>query len=415
VTAACLAELGHEIVGVDIQAAKAQAVNAGRAPLLEPGLDELIAANVRAGRLRATTAAVDAIAQSDLALICVGTPAQPNGSVNLMYVERVARAIGGALRGRAKPFTFVVRSTCPPGTLERAIKPLLRDAAQRDIPVAVNPEFMREGSAVRDFFAPPFILIGAADTPTAEMLRALYAGVEAPPLATEIATAEAVKYASNAFHAVKVVFANEIGRWCASQNVDSRAVMEIFCADRALNLSEKYLTPGFAFGGSCLPKDVRALLYQARHSDAELPLLNAVLPSNHLQVQRAFDLIVALGKTRLALLGLTFTANTDDVRESPMVLLAEQLLGKGYKLAIHDPQLSLARVMGANRAYLERHLPHIASLLVPSVETALAASEVVVLGQKASVAVGLDLRAHIVVDLVGALSHADARELLRVV
>jgi GDP-mannose 6-dehydrogenase len=413
VTAACLAELGHTVVGVDAQASKVDALSQGRAPLIEPGLDELIATHVRAGHLRATTNAPEAIHASDIALICVGTPSLANGAANLEFVERVLAEIGDALREHTAPFTVVLRSTCPPGTAE-PLRARLCARVGRAVPFAVNPEFLREGSAVSDFFAPPYVLVGADDEATANVLRALYEKIRAEKRVTSLRTAEAVKYASNAFHAVKVVFANELGRWCASQEVDSRAVMELVCADRVLNLSEKYLTPGLAFGGSCLAKDLRALLYQARHSDVELPLLNSVLPSNQLHIQRALDLILAAGKTRVGMLGLAFKAQTDDVRESPLVLLAEQLLGKGFTLTIYDPQLSLTRVMGANRAYLEQHLPHIASLLAPTPQEVLE-NEVIVVGQRAEQFAALDLRGRIVIDLAGVVTDANASDVRRLV
>lgn len=413
VTAACLARLGHHVIGVDVQALKVKAIQQGRAPLLEPNLDEIISETVRAGRLRATLDAREAIAQSDLALVCVGTPGMANGAVNSEYVERVVRELGEVLREQARPFTLVLRSTCLPGTADR-LRAQLRAQAGREVPFAVNPEFMREGSAVRDFFAPPFVVIGAQEDATEQLLRNLYVGVEAQVIVTNIPTAEAVKYASNAFHAVKVVFANEIGRWCASQGVDSRAVMDIFTADHTLNLSGKYLTPGFAFGGSCLGKDLSALLYQARHNDVELPLLSGVLPSNQVHIQRGLDLILATRKTRIGILGLAFKAETDDVRSSPMVLLVEQLLGKGFELKIHDPQLSLADMVGANRAYLEQHIPHIASLLVPTLAEVLAA-EVIVLGQDARTYTHLDLRNRIVIDLVGLIETTNAGDVRRLV
>lgn len=409
VTAACLAHMGHKVIGVDIQPYKVAEVNAGRAPLVEPGLDKLIATHVRAGRLRATGDAAEAVQGSEIALVCVGTPSQPNGKVNLSAVERVVREIGAACAARPEPFCVVIRSTCPPGTAEQVLAPLLQQAAGREMALAVNPEFMREGSAVRDFFAPPFILIGANDTATVNALHELYAPLGMAPRVTDIRTAEAVKYASNAFHAVKVVFANEIGRWCVSQGVDSRAVMDIFCADRMLNLSEYYLKPGFAFGGSCLGKDLRALLYQAQEHGVDLPLLKAVLPSNRLHIQRALELVTASGKRRVGFVGLAFKPETDDVRESPLVLLAEQLLGMDYAVRLYDPQLSLTRVIGANRAFLEQHLPQIDSLLATSVEEVLACSELVIIGQPVMAYRRADLRGKTVIDLVG-LDSADRDE-----
>ncbi len=405
VTAVCLAELGHTVIGVDVQAAKVDAFGAGHAPVMEPGLDALLAAHVPTGRLRATTTAREAIALSDMALICVGTPSLANGGVNLDYVERVVQEIGDALGQNAQTFTVVLRSTSPPGTAEK-IQAQLRAACGEAVAVVVNPEFLREGSAVRDFFAPPYILIGAANDADARVLRELYAPLNAESRVTALRTAEAVKYSSNAFHAVKISFANEIGRWCASQDIDSRTVMELICADRALNISEKYLAPGFAFGGSCLGKDLRALLHQARHRDVELPMLGNVLPSNQLQIQRAVDMILATGKTRVGLLGLAFKAQTDDVRESPLLLLAEQLLGKGFALQIYDPPLSLARVVGANRAYLEQHLPHIATLLKASLAEILE-NDVLVVGHALPEYASLDVRGKIVIDLTGSLRAPD--------
>jgi GDP-mannose 6-dehydrogenase len=401
VTAACLAHLGHHVIGVDVQPHKVDAIQRGRAPLIEPELADLIAINVTAGRLRATLDVAQAVAGCDIALVCVGTPSQPNGSVNLSFVERATREIGETSRAREEPPCVVIRSTCPPGTTENLLAPQLRRSAGRAISMAVNPEFMREGSAVRDFFAPPFVLIGADDEAAVQALSALYATLGLPIKITGLRTAEAVKYASNAFHAVKVAFANEIGRWCASQAIDSRSVMDIFCSDRTLNLSEKYLMPGFAFGGSCLPKDLRTLLYEARHADVDLPLLSAVFPSNQLQIQRAFDLIAATGETRIGILGLAFKSGTDDVRESPMVSLVEQLLGKGYTVKIHDPQLSLAAVVGTNRAYLEEHIPHIATLLVASPSQAVESSQVLVIGQPGAALAWAGMNEKIVIDLVG--------------
>ena len=413
VTGACLAHLGHKVVGVDVQPQKVDAIQHGRAPLIEPELDDLIATNVAADRLRATLDVADAVAGCDIALICVGTPSKTNGSVNLSFVERATREIGEASRAREKPPCVVIRSTCPPGTAENLLAPQLSRSAGRAIPLAVNPEFMREGSAVRDFFAPPFVLIGADDESAVQAVRALYAALDLPTKITGLRTAEAVKYASNAFHAVKVTFANEIGRWCASQAIDSGSVMDIFCSDRALNLSEKYLMPGFAFGGSCLPKDLRTLLYKARHADVDLPLLSAVLPSNQLQIQRAFDLIAATGETRIGILGLAFKSSTDDVRESPLVSLVEALLGKGYAVTIHDPQLSLAAVVGSNRAYLDEHIPHIASLLVDSAAQVVESSQVVVIGQGAAAHGLTGAKQRIVIDLIGMDPPPPAKTLIR--
>jgi len=384
VSAACLAKWGHEVIGVEINADKARMINAGRSPIVEPGLDELLAEVVGAGRLRAVSSCAEAVANSDLALICVGTPSRGNGQLNVDALTRVAAEIGGALAGRTRAYTVVLRSTALPGTTQGVLLPALRAGTRgrftAPLQVAVNPEFMREGSALRDFSLPPFTVVGCSGTETARLLQTLYAGADAPFIHTTIATAEMVKYASNTFHALKVSFANEIGDVCNALGADAQDVMRIFRMDRKLNVSEAYLRPGFAFGGSCLPKDIRALLHAAAHADVALPLLGAVLPSNEAQVQRAIGSVLATGMRRIGVVGLAFKAGTDDLRESPMVALVETLIGKGCQVRILDRNVAIARLVGANQRYIAAEIPHIASLMCETPEQLLDEADVVVIG-----------------------------------
>lgn len=384
VTAACLAKARHEVCGVDVNEEKVAMINAAATPVVEPGLQELLTEVVGEQRLRATTSTEEAVTSSDLALICVGTPGRANGQLDVHAIERVGREISRALRGRAEPYTVVLRSTVLPGTTERVLVPaLLAEAGQEFgfyLRVAVNPEFMREGSSLRDFAHPPFTLVGCDDHGTASLLRSLYAGVEAPFVHTSVRTAEMLKYVSNAFHALKVCFANEIADVCAAFRVDAQEVMQIFLMDRKLNVSEAYLRPGFAFGGSCLPKDLRALLYAARAADVLLPLLSAILLSNEAQIRRGVEAVLETRKRRVGVVGLSFKPGTDDLRESPMVALVEALIGKGCDVRILDQNVSIAQLVGANRRYIEEEIPHIASLMCESVEALLAHAEVLVIG-----------------------------------
>ena len=406
VTAAGLARAGHDVIGVDVSGEKVDMVNAGHSPLVEPGLDELTDQVVRAGRLRATVSAADAVAASDMALICVGTPGRPNGSLDVAALENVSRAIGEALRERSDPFTVVVRSTMLPGTTDKTVVPALQaggagrsGSAWR---VAVNPEFMREGSSLRDFARPPFTLVGCDDAATASLVRGLYADVEAPFVHVSVRTAETLKYVSNAFHALKVCFANEIGDVSEALGADAQEVMRVLAMDRKLSISEAYLRPGFAFGGSCLPKDLRALLYAARTSDVLPPLLSSILPSNEAQLQRGVQAVLATGKRRVGVLGLAFKAGTDDLRESPMVSLVEALIGKGCDVRILDRSVAVARLVGANRRYIEEQIPHIASLMCGSVEALLDHAEVLVVGtadRDAELVLAGATSRHVVVDL----------------
>ena len=384
VSAACFAEDGHTVIGVDVAPAKVASLNEGRSPIVEKGLDELIRANTANGRLRATTSTAEAIQATDLSLICVGTPSRKNGSLDLTYLERVAEQIGTALRDKDGYHVVVVRSTVLPGTTHEVVIPALERTSGKKygtgFGVTVNPEFLREGVALHDVRHPPVTVVGHNHAADATGTMALYQGLDAPLVSTSIRVAEMVKYASNTWHAMKICFANEIGNVCKAVGVDSHDVMDIFCQDDKLNISKAYMKPGFAFGGSCLPKDVRALEYRAKELDLDLPLLQAVLPSNRRQIEHALDRIVESGCRNIGMLGLSFKAGTDDLRESPLVILAEALLGKGYTLRIYDRNIAIGRLIGANRAYIEQQIPHIARLMSESVDEVIDDSELLVLG-----------------------------------
>lgn len=387
VSAACLADLGHTVIGVDISSLKVEMINNGQSPIIEDKLAELIDENVSAGRLRATTSVDEAIDHTDISLICVGTPSSDNGSLDLTYIKRVSEQIGRALaRPRSRRHIVILRSTVLPGTTETVVIPILEKTtggqAGQKFGIVYNPEFLREGSSIHDFHNPPYTLLGSPDRQAAAEAARLYQDIDAPVRFTTIKAAEMIKYANNAFHAAKVVFANEIGNLCKVQGIDSHEVMDIFCMDHKLNLSSYYLKPGFSFGGSCLPKDLRALLYHSRHLDLKLPLLESILPSNQLQIQVALNMIKGTGSKKVGVLGFSFKAGTDDLRESPAVLLVENLIGKGYQVQVYDHNVSLARLQGANKAYIEKEIPHIASLMVDSVDALLAKSEVIVIGNK---------------------------------
>jgi GDP-mannose 6-dehydrogenase len=384
VSAASFAASGHDVIGIDVNADKVAAINEGRSPIVEPGLGELLQQGVREKRLRATTSTAEAINSSDLSLVCVGTPSRRNGSLDLSYLVRVCEDIGTVLRDKPGYHIVVIRSTVLPGTTHGHVIPALERTSGKKygegFGVSVNPEFLREGTALKDFREPPFTLVGHNHAYDAAPTKALYEEVSAPLFSTSIRNAEMVKYTANAWHAVKVVFANEIGNLCKRVGVDSHDVMEIFCKDDKLNLSPYYLKPGFAFGGSCLPKDVRALQYRAKEVDLEMPLINSILGSNRLQVQHAIERIEEAGKKKVGLLGFSFKAGTDDLRESPMVILAEALLGKGYELTIYDRNVSLARLVGANKQYIEEQIPHLSRHLCDSIDHVIDASEVIVIG-----------------------------------
>ena len=389
VTAACLARDGHRVIGVDVSADKVGMINEGRSPIIEPGLEQLIKRLIRSGRFTATTSASFAVGETDLALVCVGTPDTGHGQPDTKALTRVAADIGEACGDRTTPFTVVVRSTVLPGTNDIIRQRLLsaaEEASSRaeipDLRLVSNPEFMREGSSIRDFDHPPFVLIGTDDAESAATMRELYANVDAPLVETSIRTAEMIKYVCNAYHALKVCFANEIGDLCEGLGADAQEVMRIFRLDKKLNVSEAYLTPGFAFGGSCLPKDLRAMLCAGRTHDVDLPLLASILPSNDGQVRRAAEAVLRWKRRRVGVVGLAFKPDTDDLRESPMVALVETLIGKGCDVRILDPNIVMARLRGANRQYIENEIPHIASLLCESVEELIDHADVIVIGAK---------------------------------
>ena len=387
VSAACFAKEGHTVIGVDVNPGKVDMIRAGKATIVEMGIGELVAEMAASGRLQATTDVAEAVRDTSVSLICVGTPSRSNGSLDLSYVERVCEQIGAALKGKKARHTIVIRSTVLPGTIHGLVIPALeRTSGKRagaDFGVCGNPEFLREGTSIRDFYDPPFTLVGADDPETGRTVAALYDGIEAPVHIVPVRTAEMVKYACNCFHGLKVAFANEIGNVCKEAGVDSHDVMKIFCEDRKLNISPYYLRPGFAFGGSCLPKDLRALIYKARSLDVDVPVLAATLDSNRKQIEKAFDLVMATGKKRVGVLGLSFKAGTDDLRESPMVSLIEMLIGKGVQLAIYDPYVTSSRLMGANREYIEREIPHIWELMRGSTKEVLESSDAVIIGNSA--------------------------------
>lgn len=407
VSAACFAREGHSVIGVDINETKVRLVSDGRSPIVEAGIDELVADMVRTGALRATTSADEAVAESDLSLICVGTPGQPNGRIDLTHILAVCREIGTAIRNKDGYHIVVVRSTVLPGTTEEYIIPAIAEASGKTLgagfDVCVNPEFLREGTAIKDFYDPPFTLIGGTSAEATARVAELYAGIDAPTHIVEIGAAEMVKYACNSFHGLKVAFANEIGNVCKALGIDSHRVMRIFCEDTKLNISPAYLRPGFAFGGSCLPKDLRAITYRARQLDVATPVLDAIMVSNRQQIERAADMVLRAGNRRVGVLGLSFKEGTDDLRESPMVALAEILIGKGMQLAIYDPLVSQAGLMGANREFIERHIPHIWSLMHESLDSVIDQSDTLVLGSRGHELASVPaerLARHIVIDLV---------------
>jgi len=408
VSAVCLARDGHEVLGIDPNSVKTDLVNQAKSPIVEPGLDTLMQSTVAAGRLRASADHASAVRHCDLMLVCVGTPGAANGSLDLRYVRRICEQIGEALAGLDEFKIVAIRSTLLPGSMQSVVIPTLEKAsgkrAGEHFGVCINPEFLREGTAIYDYDHPAKTVIGANDERTAAPVRAIYTKLEAPMIVTDLRTAEMVKYVDNSWHALKVTFANEMGRLAKAMNVDGRALMRLFCMDTKLNISPTYLRPGFAFGGSCLPKDVRALTYQGKLLDVETPVLSSILASNHLQVERALTLIRETTHRRIGLLGLSFKEGTDDLRESPIVTLAEQLIGKGFELLIFDRNVKLASLVGANRDYILNHIPHIGRLLVDDPAELFAASDVVVIATAEKEFASLIARngsGKVIIDLVG--------------
>ncbi|HXH11226.1 MAG TPA: UDP-glucose/GDP-mannose dehydrogenase family protein [Alphaproteobacteria bacterium] len=385
VTAACLAKAGHEVWGVDVNPEKVALLNEGKSPIVEQGLADMIAEARSRGVLQATGNPRHAVCQTQLSLVCVGTPSNGNGSLDLGSVIGVSRQIGAALRHKSSYHCIVFRSTMLPGTVRKVLIPLLSESSgkrvHRDFDVCFNPEFLREGSSIADFYHPPFTVIGQETVRGGDAVAALYSGIAAPLERTTYEVAEMLKYACNGFHALKVAFANEIGVLCKSLGIDSHRVMELFALDKKLNISAAYLKPGFAFGGSCLPKDLRALLYKAKEMDVATPVLASVLESNRLHIQRVIDRILCTKRKSIGILGLSFKPGTDDLRESPIVALIETLIGKGCCVKIYDADVLPARIFGANKEFIEREIPHISSLMCATREQVLSDAEVIVIGK----------------------------------
>ena len=384
VSAGCLAADGHKVIGVDRNKVKVDLINKGMSPIIEKDIGEIISRVVKEGKLYATLSVEEAVMNSDLSLICVGTPSQLNGNLDLSYVRKVCEQIGEVLRNKDTFHVVVVRSTMLPGSMRDVVIPILEEfsgkRAGTDFGVCINPEFLREGSAVYDFYNPPKIVIGEIDKKSGDVLIEIYKGLKAPTFRTSIEVAEMVKYVDNTWHALKVVFANEIGSICKELGIDSHEVMRIFCEDRKLNISPSYLKPGFAFGGSCLPKDVRALKYKAKTLDLELPILQNILRSNRKHIERVLNLILRQNKRKIGVLGFSFKAGTDDLRESPVVEIIERLIGKGYELMLYDRNVNIASLIGANRDYIFNKIPHISKLMTEKIEDVLDHAEIIIIG-----------------------------------
>lgn len=384
VSAACFAKDGHTVIGVDPVDVKVDFINKGQTPIIEKEIGEIIAAAVARGRLKAITDGAEAVQASEVSLVCVGTPSQANGDLDTSFVYRVCKNIGTALKQKADFHVVAIRSTILPGTIKNVVIPALEESSGKiagiDFGVCGNPEFLREGTAVYDFYHPPKTVIGASDDRAAKKVAALYDGIDAPLIVTDIETAEMVKYTDNTWHALKIGFANEIGSVCKAAGIDSHKVMDIFCRDTKLNISPAYLKPGFAFGGSCLPKDVRALQYHAKSRDIELPIIENLLRSNRRHMEKGLQMVMDAGARKVGVLGFSFKAGTDDLRESPVVEMIERLIGKGYDLKLYDRNVNLARLIGANRDYILNKIPHIAKLMLPDMEGVVDHAEVLVIG-----------------------------------
>jgi GDP-mannose 6-dehydrogenase len=401
VTAACLAELGHSVIGVDRDGSKVKNITEGRAPFYEPGLETLVENGVRSGNLRATTSAADPLREADIVMACVGTPSERNGNLGLDQLKRAVEEIAASLAGRSKPLTLAIRSTVFPGTCEEVVIPAFAKFPQ--VSVVSNPEFLREGSAVKDFREPSLVVVGGSDSAAVRKVAALYDALGVEPRLVSLRTAEMIKYACNAFHAVKISFANEVGALSAKLSIDAREVMTTLCYDTRLNISAAYLKPGFAFGGSCLPKDLRALTYRSARLDVKLPFLESVLPANQAHLNRAIQEVLDLPGERIGMIGLAFKENTDDLRESPVVTLLEQLIGKGRSVRVYDPHISLDSIYGSNRDFILTAIPHIGKLLESKIQTVLEWADHVVLAQPPSGEMAQAIRdsGRPVLDLVG--------------
>lgn len=386
VTASCLAHLGHEVIGVEPNLTKVGMLNAGHSPVKEPGLDSVVSKTVAEGRLRAVPDGIALLPCTDISLICVGTPSEPDGSLMLDYVRKVAADIGAGLRLSTQYHVIALRSTVFPGTTRNILGKILEEESGRkagkDFGLVMNPEFMRETSAVEDFRVPPFTAIGELDSRSGDVLEEMYQPIQSPVCRVSLEEAEILKLCNNAFHALKIGFANEIGRLCDQLSIDGHSVMQLVCMDKKLNISSAYLKPGFAFGGSCLPKDVRSLIFQARRLGVELPIIDGVLPSNRLQIEAARLKVLQTGARRVGVLGLSFKPNTDDLRESPIIGLIRDLWQDGIDVLVHDPDVKPEEMLGSNLEYLERQLPQIHQILRSESKEVLERSQVVIVAQK---------------------------------
>jgi GDP-mannose 6-dehydrogenase len=384
VSLACLARDGHRVIGVDIEPAKLALIREGKTPVVEEGMVDLMQAVAASGRVKVTTDVREAVLESEISLICVGTPSASNGSQDQSAVLRLSADIGKVIRDKKEPHVFVFRSTLAPGTVEDVIRPIVEaESGKKDgegFHLCFQPEFLREGSSIRDYDQPPFTIVGANHDYPVERLRALFGHLKCEFVTTSVRSAEMVKLCCNNFHTLKITFANETARLCSALKVDPFEVMDLLCRDKQLNISKAYLKPGYAFGGSCLPKDLRATMYLAKQRDVELPMLGALLPSNRIHVELALEKVLATGKRRIGFIGLSFKTGTDDLRESPMVTLAEQLIGKGLELLVYDPEVHLSRLLGANKRFIEQHVPHIGKLIRGELAEVIRESEVLVVG-----------------------------------
>ena len=389
VSLGCLARDGHEVIGVDIDAVKLDLIRQGKSPVIEQGMPELIAGSVASGRVSVTDDVAQGITQSEISFICVGTPSQNNGNQDQSAIVRLTEQLGDALKNKSEPHILVYRSTLVPGTVEQTLIPMLESISGKrngiDFDVCYQPEFLREGSSIKDYDNPPFTIIGATNPQAHNLLRELFGHLPGDYRETTISTAETMKYFCNIFHAVKITFANEVARLCEGMQVDPHEVMDLLCKDTQLNISPAYMKPGFAFGGSCLPKDLRAMQYQAKQHDIMIPMLSHVLRSNQAHLDHALEKVLdwrtQTGGRKVAMLGLSFKPGTDDLRESPLVILAEQMIGKGMQLSIYDPNVSLSRLLGANKRFIEQTIPHIGELMSEDLEAMLADADIIIVGQ----------------------------------
>ncbi len=411
VTAACLAKNGHAVIGVDTVSVKVDMINRGDSPIIEDEIDDIIKSMVNKGRLQATLDPKEAVRESDLSMVCVGTPSQLNGDIDTRYVRRVCEQIGTAIKEKGSRHVVVIRSTILPGTIKNIVIPTLETNSEKqvgpDIGVCNNPEFLREGTAVYDFYNPPKTVIGEIDKKSGDLLASIYENLNEPVIRTSIEISEMIKYVDNVWHALKVGFGNEIGNLCKPIGIDSHAVMDIFCSDTKLNISPNYLKPGFAFGGSCLPKDLRAITYKSKSLDMNLPILNAILPSNKAHIQNGVAMVMEAGNKNIGFLGFSFKAGTDDLRESPLVDMIEQLLGKGFEIKLYDRNVNLAALVGANKDYILNKIPHIAKLMVNTMDDVLEHAQTLVIGNNSPEFVDLMDRVNenqIVIDLVRAVN-----------